>query len=102
MKKSVPASVYTKNAFMATAPVKTPARFADANNLRMSGLLWPEAQKRWASTAYVTRERKGGGQIILFATDPNMRAYFYGTRKMFVTAILYGPGMLGNVSPYGN
>jgi hypothetical protein len=29
----------------------------------------------------------------MFAADPNMRAYFYGTRTMFVNALLYGPGM---------
>jgi hypothetical protein len=101
MKKQVPVMVYTRNALLATKPVKTTARFAPANDLRISGLLWPEGRERWASTAYATHERKGSGQIILFATDPNMRAYFYGTRKMFVNAILYGPAMTGAYYEYG-
>ena len=102
MKSRVPVMVYTRHALMADSPVKTTARFADGNDLRLSGLLWPEARARWATTAYATHERKGGGQIVLFATDPNMRAYFYGTRKMLVTAVLYGPGMVGANSPYGH
>ncbi len=93
MKESVPVMVNTRHAFMAKSPVKTVARFSDKNSLRLSGLLWPEARERWANTAYLTRESKGSGQVILLATDPNPRAYFYGTRKLFVNAVLYGPGM---------
>jgi hypothetical protein len=93
--------VYTSHALMAAAPVKTTARFApEQNDLRLSGLLWPEARQRWAGTAYVTRESKGKGQIIMFATDPNTRAYFWGTRKIFVNAVLYGPGMTRGFEPY--
>ncbi len=101
MRGQVPVMAYTSHALMAAAPVKTPARFApEQNDLRLSGLLWPEARRRWAGTAYVTRESKGKGQIIMFATDPNTRAYFWGTRKMFVNAILYGPGMTRGFEPY--
>jgi len=90
---SVPVMVYTQTALMSKAPVKTVARFcADPNRLRMSGLLWPEARERWAGTAYTTRERNGKGQVIMFLSNPNMRAYFYGTRTMFVNAVMYGPG----------
>ena len=59
----------------------------------VSGLLWPEARHRWANTAWLTQERSGSGQIIMFATDPDVRAYFYGTRKLLLNAVLYGPGM---------
>jgi hypothetical protein len=93
MKGSLPVMVYSRHAFMSKPPVRTVARYADENDVRASGLLWPEARQRWASTAAVTHERKGSGQIILFADDPNMRAYLYGTRQMFLNAMLYGPGM---------
>ncbi len=94
MTPSVPAIIYTPRALMAGKDVKTVGRFCvDENKLRLSGLLWPEARQRWAGTAYLTREYKGGGQIIMFLGNPNMRAYFYGTRQMFANAILYGPGM---------
>jgi len=41
--------------------------------LRMSGLLWPEASHRLANAAWVTRERQGRGQVILFASSPTFR-----------------------------
>lgn len=93
MKDAVPTMMYTRNAFMAGEPVNTVARLADENDLRLSGLLWPEARRRWANTAWLTQERNGSGQIIMFATDPDVRAYFYGTRKLLLNAVLYGPGM---------
>lgn len=93
MKKSVPAMTGGSFAFLAGKPVTTTARFAEQDSLRLSGLLWPEARERWAQTAYLTHESKGKGQIILFAQNPNLRGYFYGTRKMFINAVLFGPGM---------
>ncbi|HWR82778.1 MAG TPA: hypothetical protein VN285_05720 [Candidatus Deferrimicrobium sp.] len=36
----------------------------------------------------------------MFAVDPNIRAYFWGTRRLFVNAILYGPGMTTGREPY--
>ena len=93
MKESVPVMVQSQFAFLAKSPVKTVGRFADANGVRLSGLLWPEARQRLANTAFLTREQKGSGQIIMFAAEPNHRAYFYGTRKLFMNALLYGPGM---------
>ena len=41
--------------------------------VRMSGLVWPEASQRIANSAYLTRERLGRGQIILFSGQPNFR-----------------------------
>jgi len=61
--------------------------------LRMSGLLWPEAADRLASTAYVTRERVGAGQVILFAASPTFRGGTKGTMRIFNNAIICGPGM---------
>ncbi|GIS05009.1 MAG: hypothetical protein CM15mP108_1130 [Gammaproteobacteria bacterium] len=42
-------------------------------NVRMSGLVWPEASQRIANSAYLTRERIGDGQVILFSGEPNFR-----------------------------
>ncbi len=99
---SVPVMEYTDNAFMAGSSVSTTARFSvDPDKLRLSGLLWPEARDRWAGTAYATHESNGSGQVVLFAGNPNMRAYFYGTRQMLLNAVLYGPGMGSRFnSPY--
>ena len=62
-------------------------------NVRMSGLLWPEAQQRVANTAYLTREQHGKGQIILFSGQPNFRGAAHGTNRLLLNAIVYGPGL---------
>ncbi|MFQ6091596.1 MAG: M14 family metallopeptidase [bacterium] len=89
----VPVILYTSYALMSKAPVQTPARLASADSLRLSGLLWPEARSRWTRTAYLTRESKGKGQIILFAGDPNFRGYFVGSARLLANALLLGPGL---------
>lgn len=61
--------------------------------LRQSGLLWPEAGHRIASTAYVTREGFGRGQIILFATPPTFRAAQRASLRVFMNAVVFGPGL---------
>ncbi len=61
--------------------------------LRMSGLLWPEAAQRIANSAYLTREPKGHGQIILFAAQPVFRGATLGTNRLLLNAMVYGPGM---------
>ena len=88
----VPAIVYSTFAFLSKEPVQTAARFSKAPKLRVSGLLWPEAKTRWEKTAYATREASGKGQIVLFAGQPNFRAYNYGTTRMLVNAVFLGPG----------
>jgi hypothetical protein len=60
--------------------------------VRMSGLLWPEAASRVANTALVTRESKGRGQVILFASPPTFRGTSRGTERLFMNALVYGPG----------
>ena len=61
--------------------------------LRQSGLLWPEATHRIANTAYVTREGFGRGQIILFATPPTFRAAQRASLRVFMNAVVCGPGL---------
>ena len=61
--------------------------------LRMSGLLWPEAAGRLASSAAVTREAVGNGQVILFANSPTFRASTLGTARLLTNAMIYGPGL---------
>jgi hypothetical protein len=94
---SVPVTIYSSYAYLSKRPVETTARFAPEQKLRLSGLLWPEAKKRWANTAYATRERKGLGQIILLTNEPSYRSYFYGSTRLLLNAILLGPGMGTNV-----
>ena len=62
-------------------------------NVRMSGLVWPEASQRIANSAYLTRERVGNGQVILFSGEPNFRGATLGTNRLWLNAIVYGPGL---------
>jgi hypothetical protein len=88
----VPVDLYTSYAYLARLPVQTVGRFSEANRIRICGLLWPEAKTRGAKTAYLTREAKGSGQIILFAGEPTFRGYFHGTERLFLNAVMLGPG----------
>ncbi len=94
----LPVLLSGSRAYMSKPPVATPARLAEAGAIRLSGLMWPEARERWASTAYATVERRGRGQVILFATDPFFRGYFEGTGRLLMNAVILGPGM-GTSSP---
>ena len=89
----LPVWISGSSALMSKYPVQTPVRLAHAQELRLSGLLWPEARKRWAGTAYATVERLGRGQVILFASDPFYRGYMEGTGRLFLNALILGPGM---------
>jgi len=62
-------------------------------NIRMSGLVWPEASTRIANSAYLTQERYGKGQIILFSGEPNFRGSSLGTNRVWLNAVVYGSGM---------
>lgn len=62
-------------------------------NVRMSGLVWPEASTRIANSAYLTQERLGKGQIILFSGEPNFRGSSLGTNRLWLNAVVYGSGL---------
>ena len=86
--------------YLSKGRVETAVRFAPAVDLRLAGLLWPEARERIADSAYLTREGMGAGQIILFAGIPALRGYHLATGRLFANAVIYGPG-LGASQPIG-
>ena len=83
----------SSDALVAEPPVEVPVRYADLDRLHLGGLLWPEAAARIAKTAYVTRESRGRGQVLLFLEGPNFRSWTWGTRRLLTNAVLYGPGL---------
>jgi len=93
LQKKLPIMFWGSFAFMSKHPVRTVVRLDNKNKLRLSGLFWPEAKERIADTTYATVERVGRGQIILFATDPTYRMWLPGVQRLFLNAILLGPGM---------
>jgi len=82
-----------QDTLVAEPPVQVVARFPEIERLHLGGLLWPEAAGRLARTAYCTREALGRGQVVLFLEEPTFRGWTLGTRRLFLNAILYGPGI---------
>ena len=66
--------------------------------IRAGGLLWPEARERVASSAWLTREQVGRGQVILFAHAPAFRGAQLGAIRVLENALILGPG-LGTSQP---
>ncbi|MFQ6034546.1 MAG: M14 family metallopeptidase [Sedimentisphaerales bacterium] len=93
LQEKLPVMFWGSYAFMSKHPVKTVVRLGEKSKLRLSGLLWPEAKERLADTAYATVESISQGQLILFATDPTYRMWLPGVQRLFLNAILLGPGM---------
>lgn len=65
--------------------------YAKKDRLRMSGLVWDDAQAALAQKAYLIHQETGAGHIIAFAEDPNYRVYTEGTMLLFANAVLLGP-----------
>jgi Zinc carboxypeptidase len=78
---------------IASSPVTIGALFPEVERMHLGGLLWPEGAMRMAHTAYATRERVGKGQVILFAANPVFRRWMQDTERMFMNAVLLGPGL---------
>ena len=53
----------------------------------LSGYASEENQAALEGTAALIAERKGAGSVILFADDPNFRAIWYGTNKLFLNSL---------------
>ena len=67
-------------------------RYAELDDLVLSGVVWDEARPQLASKAFLMIESYGSGQIVSFAEDPNFRAYTEATQLLFMNAVLLGPG----------
>lgn len=91
--KSIAALMDASEVFLGLGAAEVPGRFADLADLHLSGLLWPEAAGRIAHSAYALRESIGRGQAILFAANPLFRGYALATRRLFINAVVLGPGM---------
>jgi Zinc carboxypeptidase len=60
-----------------------------ADEPRLSGFAAAENREDIAGTPMLIAERKGDGSVILFADNPNFRAAWYGTNKLFLNAIFF-------------
>jgi hypothetical protein len=91
--KFLPVMVSGDSVMMSMHPTQTPVRLVDEDNLRLSGLLWPEARTRLANSSFATVERLGRGQVILFASNPTYRGWYPAMERLFLNAVFLGPGL---------
>ena len=69
-------------------PGATVARYTSSPLL--SGYISPKRHGELANTASLIARRQGDGAVILFADNPNFRAFWYGTNGLFLNAVFFG------------
>ena len=84
--------VYThRDTLIAFDPPKNPYAtiVSIPENAVASGFASADNQERLSGKAMAIAERMGQGSVILFADNPNFRAYFYGSNKMFLNGLYF-------------
>ena len=88
------------NVMVSSSNIFTPVKLDKGRNvglymqekdLVLSGFVWEETKKQLANKAYLIHQPYGRGNIVAFAEDPNMRAFFDGTNLLLMNAIFFGP-----------
>ncbi|MBC3788157.1 M14 family zinc carboxypeptidase [Spirosoma utsteinense] len=69
-------------------PYNTVAQYTDKP--LVGGYVHPSSLKRVAKSAAILASGDGAGRVILFADNPNFRASWYGTNKLFLNALFFG------------
>ena len=59
------------------------------DNALLSGFASAENQAALAGKAMAVAERHGSGSVIAFADNPNFRAWFFGTNKLFMNSLFF-------------
>lgn len=90
--EELPVFLSGSTALLAPQGVAVPVRLGAQGDLRLGGLLWPEAEARLADSAWATVEQRGAGQVILFADSPVFRGFWHGTARLLANALVLGPG----------
>jgi hypothetical protein len=63
-------------------------RYTD--NPLLSGYISEENLDEIKGSASIIARKQGGGHVILFADNPNFRAFWYGTNGLFLNAVFFG------------
>lgn len=56
----------------------------------IGGYLHKSQTNKIANSAAIVTSSAGAGRVILFTDNPNFRAYWYGTNKLFLNALFFG------------
>ncbi|MDX1672719.1 MAG: zinc carboxypeptidase, partial [Balneolaceae bacterium] len=77
-------------------PYATPLRYTDSP--LASGYASEENLDQLSGSAAVVVSGVGGGKVISMTDNPNFRAYWYGTNKLFANAVFFGHTISGSAS----
>jgi hypothetical protein len=66
--------------------------FAAQDDLLTSGFCWPNTLELLAETPYVVYQSLDKGHVIAFTDDPSYRAMYPAVQRLFINAVLFGPG----------
>lgn len=69
-------------------PYNTPLIFTQ--NPLLAGYVHPKNEKLIKNSPAVITQNIGSGKVILMSENPNFRAFWYGTNKLFLNAIFFG------------
>jgi hypothetical protein len=64
-----------------------------SQDVRASGFIWPETEKRLAGSPYLIAEKVGRGHVLLFADDPNFRLLWPRLTRLFANAVFLAPSI---------
>ena len=78
----------------ATSPYATPLQYA--RQPLLAGYISDQNRDYIAESASVRVDKQGDGRVILMLDNPNFRAYWYGTQKLFANALFFGPTISQN------
>ncbi len=67
------------------------------NEPLVSGYITEPNKKRLKDTPSVVATSFGAGKVIVMTDNPNFRAFWYGTNKLFLNAIFFGSNILSGI-----
>jgi hypothetical protein len=70
-------------------PYATPMVYT--SNPLLSGYLHKQHEKLIKNSAAIVVSALRNGKVILMTDNPNFRAFWYGTNKLFLNGIFFGP-----------
>lgn len=62
----------------------------------LAGYISRENHQKLGGTAALAISAVGGGRVITFADNPNFRAFWFGTNKLFLNAVFFGHTIRGS------
>ncbi|MFN8429435.1 MAG: M14 metallopeptidase family protein [Spirosomataceae bacterium] len=74
-------------------PYNTPLVFSPKPLI--SGYIHQKNQERIKNAPAVIVQNVGGGKVVCISDNPNFRAFWYGTNKLFLNALFFNNGMAG-------